>query len=119
MIEILDESTETCLVVHLSGKVTGKKYQKFLNAINDLLATHKKVSLVLELSDLESYDDFDAAGKNFELGFGESRKIDRAAFVGDQKWTDWFVRLIGPFTRAEEKYFREDQFDQAYAWASR
>ena len=37
MIEILDESTDTCLVVHSSGKVTGDKYQKFLNAVNDRL----------------------------------------------------------------------------------
>jgi SpoIIAA-like len=118
MIEILDESTETCLVVHFSGKVTGEKYQKFLNAVNDRLATHEKVSLVLELSNFDFYGDFEAARKDFKFGFGDYKKIHRAAFVGDKKWIEWFTCLISPFTRTEEKYFREGQFDEAYAWAN-
>ncbi len=30
MIEILPQSTEKCLAVHFSGKVTGQEYQQFL-----------------------------------------------------------------------------------------
>ncbi len=118
MIEILEETTETCLVVHLSGKITGKKYQKFLNAVNDRLATKEKVSLVLELTDFEFYDDFEVARQDFKFGFGDYKKMHRAAFVGNKKWIECFTRLIGPFTRTEEKYFREGQFDEAYAWAT-
>ena len=117
MIEILDESTETCLVVYFSGKVTPDKYQKFLNVVNDRLKTHGKVSLVLELSDLEFYGDFEAARKDFKIGFGDYKRIHRAAFVSDKKWIQWFTKLVGPFTRTEEKYFREGQFEEAYAWA--
>lgn len=117
MIEILDESTETCLVVHFSGKVTGEKYKKFLNALNDRLRTHVKVSLVLELTDSTFYGDFETARKDFEFGFGDYKEIHRAAFVGNKKWIGWFTRLIGPFTPTEEKYFREGQFEEAYAWA--
>ncbi len=29
MIEILEQTTETCLVVHFSGKITGEQYRKF------------------------------------------------------------------------------------------
>jgi hypothetical protein len=118
MIEILEQTTETRLVVHFSGKITGEKYQKFLNAVNDRLATHEKVNLVVELSDVEFYGDFEAAKKDFEFGFGDYKRIHKAAFVGDKKWIEWFTRLIGPFTRTEEKYFREGQFDEAYAWAT-
>lgn len=117
MIEILDETTETCLVVHFSGKITGDKYQKFLNVLNDRLSTHEKVSLVLELTDFEFYGDFEAASKDYKFGFGDYKKIHRAAFVGDQKWIKWFTRLVSPFTRAEEKYFPEGQFEEAYTWA--
>jgi SpoIIAA-like len=118
MIEILEESTETCLVVHFSGKVTGDKYQKFLNAVNDRLNTHEKVSLVLELADIEFYGDFEAAKNDFEFGLGDYKKIHRAAFVSSKKWLEWFTKLIGPFIRTEEKYFSENQFEEAYAWAS-
>ena len=118
MIEILEQTTESCLVVHFSGKITGEKYQKFLNALNDRLATHEKVSLVLELSDFEFYGDFEAARKDLKFGFGDYKRIHLAAFVGNKKWIEWITRLIGPFTPTEEKYFREGQFEEAYAWAS-
>ena len=117
MIEILDETTETCLVVHFSGRITGDKYQKFLNAVEDRLRTHEKVNLVLELSDFEFYGDFETAKKDLKFGVGEYNRIHRAAFVGNQKWIEWFTRLVGPFTRTEEKHFPEGQFEAAYAWA--
>jgi hypothetical protein len=118
MIEILEQSSETCLVVHFSGKITGEKYQKFLNALNDRLAAHDMVNLVVELTDFEFYGDFEAAKKDFKFGVGDYKKIRRAAFVGNQKWIEWFTRLVGPFTRTEEKHFPEGKFDEAYAWAS-
>ncbi len=73
-----------------------------------------KISLVIVLTGFEFYGDFEAAKKDFKFGFGEYKHIHRAAFVGDQKWIEWFTRLIGPFTRAEEKHFPEGQLDAAY-----
>jgi hypothetical protein len=116
MIEILQQSTEHCLAVHFSGKVTGDEYQQFLDALDKYLGTAEKVSLVLELSGFEFYGDFESAGKDFKFGFGDYKRIHRAAFVGDQKWIEWFTRLIGPFTRAEEKHFPEGQREAAFAW---
>ncbi len=37
MIEMLPQSTESCLLVHFSGKVTGAEYQQFLDALGELL----------------------------------------------------------------------------------
>jgi SpoIIAA-like len=117
MIEFLSQSTESCLAVKFSGKVTGDEYQQFIDAINERLKTSEKISLVLLLTGFEFYGDFAAARKDMQFGFGEYKHIQRAALVGDQKWIEWFTRLIGPFTRAEEKHFPEGQFDTAYHWA--
>jgi hypothetical protein len=118
MIKILDRSTESCLVTHFSGKVTGDEYQQFLDALGQRLKAADEVSLVIELSGFEFYGDFESAKKDFKFGFGDYKRIHRAAFVGDQKWIEWFTRLIGPFTRAEEKRFLEGQIEAAYSWAS-
>ena len=115
--ERLSHSTETCLAVRFSGKVTGEEYGQFLNAVDERLKAGEKVSLVLVLSGFEFYGDFAAAKKDFKFGFGEYKHIHRAAFVGDQKWIEWFARLIGPFTRAEEKHFPEAQLEAASSWA--
>jgi len=118
MIEILPQSTSGCLAVHFSGKMTGEEYQQFLDALGERLKVTEKVSLVLELTGFEFYGDFESARKDFKFGFGDYKRIHRAAFVGNQKWIEWFTRLMGPFTRAEEKHFPEDQIEAAFAWAS-
>jgi hypothetical protein len=118
MIEILPQSTENCLAFRFSGKVTGQEYQQFLDAIEPRLKSSEKVNLVCELVGFDFYGDFESTKMDFKFGFGEYKHIRRAAFVGDQKWIDWFTRLIGPFTRAEEKHFPADQFEAAFSWAN-
>ena len=117
MIEILGESTDACLGVHFSGKVTSEEYQKFLDALGERFKASDKVSMVVELSGFEFYGDFESAKKDLKFGFGDYRRIHRAAFVGEQKWLEWFTRLIGPFTRAEEKHFSAGEIDAAFGWA--
>lgn len=117
MIEILPISSENCLAVHFSGKVTGPEYQQFLEALSERLEGSGKVSLVLELSGFEFYGDFESAKKDLKFGFVEYKHIHRAALVGDQTWIEWFTHLIGPFTRTEEKHFPAGQINQAYQWA--
>jgi hypothetical protein len=118
VIEILPQSTPSCLAVRFSGKVTGADYQQFLDALGERLGPANTVSLVLELSDFEFYGDFEAARKDLKFGFGAYKHMRRAAFVGDQKWIEWFARLIGPFTSAEEKHFPAGEIEAAYQWAS-
>lgn len=117
MLEILSQSTETCLAIRLSGKVTGKEYQQFLNAVDERLDASDQIGLVLVLTGFEFFGDLEAAGKDFQFGFGEYKRIHRAALVGDQKWIEWFTRLIGPFTRTEERHFPEGQLEAACSWA--
>jgi hypothetical protein len=117
MIEILTRSTDTCLAAHFSGKVTGADYQQFLDALSERLKDDTKVNLVMVLTGLEFYGDFDSAKKDFKFGMGDYRRIHRSAFVGDQKWVEWFTRFVGPFTKAEERHFAENQLEEAINWA--
>jgi hypothetical protein len=117
MVEILDETIEACLVVRFTDKVTGTEYQQFLDAIREHLKSGDPVSLVVELAGLQGYSDKEAAWKDLKFGFGEYQYFRKAAFVGDQKWIDWFTRLIGPFTKAEEKHFPEGELSSACEWA--
>ena len=117
MFEILPQTTDTCLVGHFSGKVSGEDYQHFLTAVDERLKTHGKVNLVVQLTDMEFYSDWDAFKKDWQFAFGAYSKLERAAFVGDQKWIAWFVELTNPLTKAEEKHFAAHQLAQACEWA--
>ena len=118
MIEILEQSTATCLAVHFSGKITGQEYQQFLDALNERLSGGQDVNLVVALTGFEFYGDLEAAKKDFKFGFGEYKKIHRIALVGDQKWIDWFIRLFGAFTHAEERHFSAGEIEAAVQWAA-
>jgi hypothetical protein len=117
MIEILPQSTTACLVVHFSGSVTAPEYQQFLEAVKERLMANNQLHLVVKFAGFEFYGDFETAKQDFKSGFGEYKNIQRAAFVGDQKWIGWFTRFVGSFTRAEEMQFPADQLDEAVKWA--
>ena len=89
-----------------------------MDALQERLKTGNQVSMVVEFAGFEFYEDFEAAKQDFKFGFGDYKHIHRVAFVGDQKWILWFTRLVGPFTRAEEKQFPVGQLEEAINWAS-
>ena len=118
MYETLEESTHTCLISRFSDKVTSEEYKQFQEAVDARLKTSENINLVVLLSNFEFYGDLSAAGKDFKFAFDEFKHIRRAAFVGVQMWIDWFTRLMGPFTRADEKHFPDGELEAAFEWAS-
>jgi len=118
MVEILDSTTDSCLVVCFTGKVKGEEYKTFLEAIDLRLKDRDEVDLVAVLTEFEFYGDIKAAEEDFRFGTREYRKVRRAAFVGDQKWIDLVLKLMGPFYKAEEKHFKSGELDAAVAWAT-
>jgi hypothetical protein len=118
MIEILEQSTERCLAVHFSGKVTGQDYQLFLKSLEERLKSGQEVNLAVKLANFEFYGDFDAAKKDIKFGLGEYKHVRRMALFGDQEWIGWFVRIFGAFTPTEEKRFSAAETETAIQWAS-
>jgi len=117
MVEILDGSTDDCVVARFKDRVTGEEYRVFLDAVDARLESSDTVSIVADLAEFEFYGDFEAFKEDFHFGVHEYRKVERAAFVGDQRWIELFIKLLGPFYRATEKHFPANALDDAVAWA--
>lgn len=98
MFQVLNQSSETCLVAQFNGKVRNEDYKQFLDAIEECMESSDSVNLVLVLTEFEFFGDLGAAKKDFRFPFTEYGRIGRAALVGDQKWITWFARLLDPFT---------------------
>ncbi len=116
MIQYLDSSTPTCFVVKFKGKLRGVEYRELVTKAEEAIREHGAVNLVLVVQDLE-VPEWDAIKADTHFGLKDYRHVRRAAFVGAQDWVEWFVKLIGPFTRAEERLFQPDQLDEAVTWA--
>jgi hypothetical protein len=118
MFEILNDSTETCIGVKVSEKVTGKAYEDLLSKLDAAIETHGKINMLLLIQDFQGPADLDAAKADFKFGTGQYRQVERCAFVSDTSWHKWVVKLLDPFTRrTEEKFFEPSQLQEAWAWA--
>lgn len=117
MIEILDQTTDNCVVVQCSGLISGEEYRKFLDAIDERLEKHEKTNMVCELNKFTFYGDLESFKEDFHFGTHEFRHLHRVAFAGDAKWVELFVKYTEHIVRAEEKMFPSDSLDEAVAWA--
>ena len=118
MFEILNDSTETCIGIKVSQKVTGKDYEDLLSKLDAAIEAHGKINMLLLIQDFQGPADLDAAKADFKFGTGQYRQVERCAFVSDKGWHKWVVKLMDPFTRrTEEKFFEPSQLQEAWAWA--
>jgi len=117
MVEVMDATTATCVVVRFGGKVSGEEYKVFLDAIDERLEAEGEVNMVAVLNDFVFYGDLEALKEDTHFGIHEYRKVGRAAYVGDKKWIGLFVKISEPFYKAEAKHFAADALDEAISWA--
>lgn len=116
MFEILPESTDTCIGFKISGKITAEDYDSLLPRLDEAIAEHGKINLLVLIEDFD-YEGFDAAKKDFQFGTHQYRQVEKAAFVSDKRWLEWTVKVMDPFTRrTKEKIFESDQLEEAWAW---
>ena len=116
MIEYLPASTPTCFVVKFGGKLRGAEYKELIGKVESAIQANGSANMVMVMQELE-FPEWEAVKADAHFGLKDYRHIRRAAYVGDQKWAEWFVKLIGPFTRAEERSFHPEQLNEAVQWA--
>ena len=117
MIEILPESTETCIGFKISGEVEAEDYENLLPKLDAAIAAHGKINLLVVMEDYEGFDGLEAAKADFRFGTQQYRLVEKAAFVSDKKWMGRMVKIMDPFTRrTDEKTFDPDKIEAAWAW---
>ncbi len=116
MFEILSESTDTCIGFKISGEVTVEDYDNMLPKLDEAIAAHGKINLLVLIEDFD-FKGLDAAKADFKFGTHQYRQVEKAAFVSDKKWLERSIKIMDPFTRrTEEKNFTPDQLKEAWAW---
>ena len=118
MIEILQESTDDCIGLLVTDKLSIADYTELLPILDMSIASLEKINLVIVVEDLKGWDGLDAVMADFRLAKDQYRKVERAAYISDKKWHKYVVKLIAPFTKpTEEKFFEPSQIAEAWEWA--
>lgn len=117
MFEILPQSTERAIGFRVSGKVSPEDYQQLLPRLDEAIAAHGTINLLVVIEDFDGWDGLNAAKADLRFGRNEYRQVGKAAFVSDSAWMARAVKVMDPFTRnTDERTFTLDQIDDAWAW---
>jgi hypothetical protein len=117
MIEILPESTASCIGFKVSGKIVAEDYDVLLTKADEAIAEYETINLLVLMGDFKGVKGFDAVKADFEFGTQEYRQVEKAAFVGEKKWQEWMIKIIDPFTRrTDERFFELEKLDEAWSW---
>jgi hypothetical protein len=118
MIDLLEQSTDDCIGLKVTGKLTIADYTELLPILDMSIAAMETISLVIVADEFQGWEDLDAVMADFRMAKDQYRKVERAAFVSDKKWHKYVVKLMAPFTKAtEEKFFEASEIDEAWKWA--
>ena len=97
--------------------MTADDYDSLLLRIDEVIAAHGKINLLVLIGDFEGLSDIDAAKADFKFGTHQYRQVEKAAFVGEKKWQKWAIKVMDPFTRrTDERFFDFEQYDEAWSW---
>ena len=116
MVEILPESTGNCIGFKISGEVTAADYDALLPKLDESIAAHGKINLLIVVEDFD-FEGWEAAKADFRFGTQQYRQVEKTAFVADNKWLEWTVKIMDPFTRrTNEKTFEPGELKAAWVW---
>jgi len=117
MIEILSESTDTCIGFIVSGEVSAQDYEILIPKLDEAISEYGTINVLAMMGDFEGWGGLDAAKADFDFGTKQYRHVEKAAFVGEKKWQEWMIKIMDPFTRhTDERFFNLDQLDEAWQW---
>lgn len=114
-IEIEGNSWQNILTMRISGKLTKEDYERFVPEIEQMMAAHENVRILVELTDFHGWTAA-AAWEDSKFGMRHYSDIERMAIVGEKAWEKGMAMLLKPFTKAKVKYFDSSQMDAAKTW---
>ena len=118
MFEIMEQTTESCIGVRVSGEIRANDYRKLEPLLTNAIKAHGIVNLVVHLEDLEGIEDADALREDVKLALKSYGDIGKIAVLGTEKWQEWAAKLMDPilFT-IKVAYFGPDAMEEAWDWA--
>jgi hypothetical protein len=99
----------------VTEKLTDEDYQRFIPEFELEASRHKKLRLLLEMSEFHGWE-AKAAWDDLKLGMKHPGQVERIAMVGEKKWQHWMAGFSKLFTAAEVRFFDRTEDPAARAW---
>jgi hypothetical protein len=112
---MLDSIHDKVIALKLSGKLHDEDYDRFVPMIDQSVAQHGKVRMLVEFHDFHGWSAH-ALWDDMLFAASHVHDIERIAMIGETTWEEWMAKVCKPFTRATIRYFDHAEADQARAW---
>jgi hypothetical protein len=118
MLEPVPGAPEGVIAFEAVGKITAEDYEGTLEpAIDELLAAHDGLRVVLVLGDRWEGLGARAVWDDLRVGLGNFRNWKRCAVVTERAWIEHAMKAFGWMSPGEVKTFEPGELADALAWA--
>ena len=103
------------VALRLLGKITVDDLARALVRMEEALERTGRLRLFFDIS---AYDglEFAALWEKLKRGGPLLSGLERVAVVGDQRWAEWWSRVVDPLTPFVIRHFDGDERDDAARW---
>ena len=115
MLELLS-AADSVVEVALKGTIQSSDFDQIREQVDQLVATHGTVRLLIDASDFHGWQNIQAAKTHFQFVKDHHNRVERIAVLGNHQWQYWLASVIGVFLHPEVKCFEPDQREAARAW---
>lgn len=117
MLRQVDSIRVDTLVYELDEFVTKEEILIIEEGIEFMLSEMDMINLMICINNTTG-ESFDALVKEFQLGLKYSNKINKVAYLTDNKNWKTLINIENIFTNFRIKYFNIDDIDSAWKWLS-
>lgn len=114
-VDLSTADTGNVVSIRLTGKLTTEDYARFVPVIEEAIARHGKIRLLLELRDFHGWT-AGALWEDTKFDMHHFNDLERLAIVGEKRWEKGMAIFCKPFTTAEIRYFDVSEREAAEAW---
>ena len=113
MVEIRE--TPGLVEFEVSGTLSGDDYERLVPRLERLVAERGPLRIYIELHDFHGWSPA-ALWKDLRFDARHQDDMERIAVVGEKRWEEWAIGLSQPFMKADMRFFRMDEAEEARRW---
>jgi hypothetical protein len=117
MIQILSETSDDLVAIHITDGVTKDDYDKIAPLIDEKCCQYDKIRLYAELSEISDVG-LGAIWEDLKMDVKHYNDFYRIAVVGPKDWKENLVDIAKQLVPAEVKYFDAKEVKTARTWIS-
>lgn len=116
MIEVSTTLEGDTVVGKVVGRIKASDWDAVAPLIDEKIRAHGPIKLFLDASELQGWEDLEAARAHFRFIKAHHENVERLAILADKHWLRWLAGVGRQFLNAEVRAFESNDREFAERW---